>query len=94
MSTFSTITKEVQRYLEEGLADKTVNPYFWWKKEVSKYPILSNLASQYLPIPATQASSERLFSAAGNIITSRRESLTPEHAEQLLFLHNVYKKDC
>lgn len=93
-NTYSPATKEVQRYLEEGLVDKTVNPYSWWKKEAYKYPILSNLAALYLPIPATQASSERLFSAAGNIITSRRESLSPKHAEQLLFLHSVCNKDC
>ncbi|XP_054272962.1 E3 SUMO-protein ligase ZBED1-like [Macrosteles quadrilineatus] len=83
--------QEVNAYFQDGLVEKTVNPFVWWKQASSKYPILSKLAQNYLPIPATQASSERLFSAAGNIITQRRESLTPEHAEQLLFLFNVYK---
>ncbi|KAL3195414.1 hypothetical protein MRX96_015876 [Rhipicephalus microplus] len=31
--------------------------------------------------------SERLFSTAGNVVTSRRELLLPDHVEQLVFLH-------
>lgn len=31
--------------------------------------------------------SERLFSTAGNVVTSRQELLLPDHVEQLVFLH-------
>lgn len=89
---FSPGAKEARRYLEDPLIDHACNPYDWWKSNALRYPLLCQLASEYLPIPATQASSERLFSAAGNIVTARRECLLPEHAEQLLFLHNLYTK--
>ena len=35
---------------------------------------------------ATSAPSERLFSTTGNVITDKRNRLTSEHADQLIFL--------
>lgn len=58
----------------------------WWAKNSSKYPNLSQVARAYLGIPATSVSSERLFSKTGLIISERRTSLTPQHAEQIAFL--------
>jgi len=58
----------------------------WWAHNAAKYPHLSSLARNYLGIPSTSASSERLFSKTGLIISERRTSLTPENAEQIAFL--------
>jgi len=55
-----------------------------------KYPHIKCLALQHLAIPATQVTSERLFSTAGQIV-SDRTLLLPEHVEQLLFLKDYYK---
>ena len=44
------------------------------------------MARKYLTIPATSTSSERLFSDAGNIMTSKRTSLNPMLFERILFL--------
>lgn len=82
---------EVMSYLQEPREAKTVNPYTWWKTANAKYPNLAKVAAEYLPIPATQAASERLFSAAGNIVTARREALSPQHVEQLVFLHKCFQ---
>ncbi|KYN28799.1 hypothetical protein ALC57_01762, partial [Trachymyrmex cornetzi] len=41
------------------------------------FPILAAVARQYLAIPATQISSGRLFSDAGNIVTATRSKLIP-----------------
>ncbi|CAN0453708.1 unnamed protein product, partial [Laminaria digitata] len=52
------------------------------------YPILSQLAREYLAVPATSAASERLFSVAGNTITEKRSSLTDKNADNIIFLHS------
>ncbi|CAB5356115.1 unnamed protein product [Rhizophagus irregularis] len=43
-----------------------------------EYPNLSNMAKDYLGVPATSAPSERIFSSAADVITYDRASLTPE----------------
>ncbi|KAJ8882073.1 hypothetical protein PR048_018561 [Dryococelus australis] len=51
------------------------------------FPLLAEMARQYLGIPATEAaSSERVFSSAGNSVTERRERLATDHVEELIFL--------
>ncbi|CAM9383642.1 unnamed protein product [Sphacelaria rigidula] len=46
------------------------------------------MARKYLAIPASSASSERLFSVAGNTITVKRASLSDDNAENIIFLHS------
>jgi hypothetical protein len=41
------------------------NPLEWWKGNEKQYPLLARVARKVLAIPATSASSERVFSAAG-----------------------------
>jgi hypothetical protein len=47
---------------------------------------VARLAQQYLAIPASQASCERLFSIARNDITEKRTSLNPDLVEALIFI--------
>jgi len=62
------------------------DPLLWWKLNAQQLPILSKLAMIYLAIPASQASVERIFSVAKNIITENRTSLAPDVIESLLFI--------
>jgi hypothetical protein len=59
----------------------------WWKQHENAYPNLSKLAKKYLNIPASSASSERNFSAAG-LVLSERTRLSPENVDSILFLHD------
>ena len=63
------------------------NPLEWWKYNAKRFPLLSELASRYLCIPATSAPSERVFSSAGLTIAKDRSRLDPELANELVFLH-------
>ncbi|GAA6085219.1 zinc finger BED domain-containing protein 4-like [Tachysurus ichikawai] len=45
------------------------------------------MARSFLCIPATSTPSERIFSAAGNICSQKRASLSREHVDMLTFLH-------
>ena len=59
----------------------------WWAKHSSQFKTLSVLAEKYLAIPATETTSERVFSVAGLTATRTRANLSPEHVNMLVLLH-------
>ena len=65
-----------------------------WKDTAFIYPNLAQLARRSLSIPKTQASTERLFSLAGNILTDSRGQLLDERAEVIAFLHGKLNTIC
>lgn len=81
------IDTQWQRYLSEPQLRFDLDPFEWWNIRKDKFPAVSYLARKYLSIPASSASSERCFSTAGNIITSKRSSLLPENVDMLVFLY-------
>nr|XP_055065281.1 E3 SUMO-protein ligase ZBED1-like [Misgurnus anguillicaudatus] len=85
------VQREVLEYFGEQPISKKDNPLPWWRKNQERYPSLAQLAKAFLGIPATSTPSERLFSAAGNIASKRRASLSAEHVDMLTFLHCNYK---
>ena len=46
------------------------------------------LARKYLAVQVTSASSERLFSTAGNTVTVKRARLSDDNVENNVFLHS------
>ena len=82
--------KEIHPLTVDGKKEFS-NPLLWWKSRVVDYPILSALARQELAIPATSASSERLFSVAGQIVTKKRNRFSGEIVEFFVWLHNYWK---
>ncbi|KAL2095528.1 hypothetical protein ACEWY4_007676 [Coilia grayii] len=83
----SQVRNEVLSYFGEKPLAKEENPLHWWKANEYRYPTLARLAKTYLCIPCTSTPSERFFSAAGNIASRKRASLSPEHLDMLTFLH-------
>lgn len=78
----------VANYLKGPLLPRSSDPLVWWSKEGSQlYPVLVGAARRYLSIPATQTTSDRVFSAAGTIVSCRREHMLTKNVEQLVFLH-------
>nr|XP_054600178.1 E3 SUMO-protein ligase ZBED1-like [Nothobranchius furzeri] len=80
------IACELQGYLQAGTLDTEEDPLGWWKLSQNLFPRLSILAKKYLCIPATSASSERVFSTGGNVVNCLRASLKPDHVNRLVFL--------
>ena len=75
--------------LRHQLPDGTLeynDPLVWWRRNRTVFPILSQLARIYLPIQATSAPSERIFSQAELIIREKRNRLGPEISGKLLYL--------
>ncbi|CAL9703775.1 unnamed protein product [Knipowitschia caucasica] len=90
------VRNEVLTYFGEKNLAKDENPLLWWKANSDRYPMLATLAKSYICIPGTSTPSERLFSAAGNIASKKRASLSQEHIDMLTFLHcnsKFLKKD-
>lgn len=77
---------EVTEYLKEDKIKFTQNAFEWWMNKKSKYPILARLARIYLAVPATSTPSERLFSNAGNLLTSKRSRINAELFKRMMFL--------
>lgn len=62
------------------------DPLDWWRIHYEKFPNIWKLASCVLAIPATSAPSERVFSAAANIVNKKRVRLKPDMVDLLIFL--------
>jgi hypothetical protein len=82
----SPLENELNRYLAEQYTDIIECQLNWWRKEGIRFPLLLRCAKRILCIPATETSSERCFSTAGNVLTDIRSTLSNEHTEALVFL--------
>lgn len=82
------IERELKSYLSNSTLTEEIDSLKWWQLNTINYPYLSNLAKKTLAIPASSASSERNFSAAGRFVEERRSRLAPENVDKLLFLHS------
>ena len=69
-------------------------PLVWWAQNQKSFPLVAKVARKFLCIPATSASSERVFSVAGRVIEKRRNRLTGNNAEDLIFLHESWDNCC
>ncbi|CAH1383323.1 unnamed protein product [Tenebrio molitor] len=75
------------KYLNEPLIYRTQDPLMWWNQRKDVYPRLYELVKGRLCVLATSVPCERLFSKAGQTITSRRSRLSSSRTSQILFLN-------
>lgn len=83
---------EVDKYLNEPLISRYENPLVWWVERKKIYPNLYELVKRRACIVATSVPCERIFSKAGQVITTRRNRLLVSliKVSQVLFLnHNM-----
>jgi len=73
-------------YVLGGDTSPYSDPLVWWQANAPKFPHVWLLASVVLAVPATSAPSERVFSAAANIVDKKRFRLKPENVDLLVFL--------
>ena len=58
----------------------------FWQKNQLKYEIVAALARVYLPVPATSAPSERIWSRASRILSLRRARLKDDLVSSMMFV--------
>ena len=75
-STKKVISAEIEGYLNSKPVPANTNVLEFWKQNQYIYPIMSRLARKILCIPAASSTSERVFSTAGNIYSSRTTNLS------------------
>ena len=80
------VNLEVENYLLASRLDFEEDPLLWWKAQPFNYPSLGKAAQKYLCVCATSSASERLFSTAGNVVSSFRATLKPDKVDILVFL--------
>ena len=85
-STVEPLDKQLSMYLAEPCSQRSDDPCAWWRQNRDRFPLLASAARVYLGSPPTSVSSERLFSIASHVCSSRRNRLLPSRAEQLVFL--------
>lgn len=85
--------EEIDRYLRlPKPAERTkVDILQWWRDHEKTLPLLSHYAKGILAIPASSASSERTFSAAGNIVTAQRYNLDPKTTQTLTWCQQNWR---
>ena len=78
--------RELNTYFAERPPPAETEPLCRWKTNAPRYPFVSIIARKFLWIPATSVPFERIFSAAGYVVSKLRASLSPENVDALLFL--------
>jgi hypothetical protein len=71
---------EWKEYTSETCSNPLVNGLEWWKVNSNRFPRLSQMAKEYLAIPATSAPCHRLFNAGGNVIP---ETMTGSQGQRI-----------
>lgn len=85
--------REISKYREEPNVQSNTKPLQFWITNAIKFPLLSKLVKIYLCAQASSVASEKVFSTAGDIVTSTRSCLDPEHVDQLTFLKKNFKNE-
>ena len=86
------IYREVSNYLTVDEINIVEDPLQWWKENAWNFKVLSIIAKDLLAVPATSAPSERIFSKAGAIVTTKRSSLASKTIDPLLFIAENNKR--
>ncbi|XP_053556003.1 zinc finger BED domain-containing protein 4-like [Bombina bombina] len=82
-----TAMSEMRRYLADSLIPRSEDPLAWWKSRQGIYEGLTAIMKRRLCIVATSVPAERIFSKTGQIISERRNRLSPNKVRQLIFLN-------
>ncbi|CAF0985650.1 unnamed protein product [Brachionus calyciflorus] len=83
------VKKELNNYILESKQSDVFN---FWKTNAIKYPILVEYFKTYALAPATSTASERLFKRTGYQVWDRRNKISPERVEQIMFLYENIEK--
>lgn len=81
----SSVEGELKAWLSAPPAKKQRCPLSWWREHESEFRRISFLAAKYLAVPASTASSERVFNLCKKSVKCRPR-LMPDRLERWLFL--------
>lgn len=79
------VENEARRFLNLPDAPMTTDVLEWWAAHEDNFPNLAVMAQQYLGVPATSASAERLFSVAGRVYDDLRQAMNDDVLESIMW---------
>jgi hypothetical protein len=82
---------EYEEYLRIP-AEPCDKPLEWWKAHESQFPVLSRMALDLFSIPLMSAECERVFSAAKNLISDKRNRMKDDIIEVCTVLRHWLKE--
>jgi zinc finger BED domain-containing protein 1 (E3 SUMO-protein ligase ZBED1) len=78
---------QIESYLLLPYPSMDADRMKWWTNKL-KFSNLYELSKKYLCLPASSASSERVFSKAGEVLSKKRSSLTENHVNDIVLSFN------
>jgi len=76
---------EIERWIsEEGGLGDPYKPLQWWKVHAEDFPTVSRMARDFLAIPATSVSVERLFSRSRHVCRDTRSSFKAQTITEIM----------
>ena len=66
--------------------DNNDSPLDWWKLDGKRFPQVAKVARVVLPVPASSAPCERVFSKLGRMCAKERANMKPELVDVLAFV--------
>jgi len=82
---------ELDSYMATASSDTSDDILAFWRDKLAVWPKLSAAVRCILAIPATDTSSELVFSLAGGTAEERRTQLSADAVDDLLFVHRLKK---
>ena len=86
---FESFIKEEKGFGDEFL--KKTKPEIYWKTMKIEFPLIADIALTYLPLPASTASLERVFSMWSHVHSKTRNRLSSKTSEKLIFCYHSLK---
>ena len=75
---------EFSLYTKYKRVPRIDNPLTWWRESGGLFPFLRRMARDTFAVPATGSGVEREFSISGNIVSARRNRLSPKTISDLM----------
>ena len=75
--------EEYGRYLSISAVIARCNPLVWWQQNENRFSHIAKMARQYLGVPATSASVERVFSGVGLTFADLRKNMKDSTLESI-----------
>jgi hAT family C-terminal dimerisation region len=75
---------EFESYMGHKKQKGVGNPLIWWKSSQGMFPKLAQMARDTYAVPATSSGVEREFSISGNIVSNRRNRLSPKTISDIM----------
>lgn len=77
---------EMKLYFSKPVIPQSAEPLVYWERNKGRFPALAEAAQVYLSAPSMSVDIERLFSTAAHILDEKRNRLSSQNAEKLIFI--------